>query len=75
MAQIQSPVLVSSKPKKSRAFRYTKKALERLIPLALMAYFIPKVLIVFVVAGLLDVLRCRPFALSTFGRYFSATAT
>jgi aspartyl/asparaginyl beta-hydroxylase (cupin superfamily) len=70
MAQIQSPVLVTSKPKKSRAFRYSKKALERLIPLALMGYFIPKVLIVYVIAGLLDVLRNRPFELSTFGRYF-----
>ena len=68
--QTQSPSLVSSKPKKSRAFRYSKKALERLIPLAVMAYFIPKVLIVFVVAGLLDVLRNRPFELSTLGRYF-----
>lgn len=71
MTQTQSPSLVSSKPKKKSPFlRYSRKALERLIPLALMAYFIPKILIVFVLAGMLDVLRNRPFALSTFLRYF-----
>jgi hypothetical protein len=70
MTQTQSPVLVSPKPKKSRALRYTKKALERLIPLAVMGYFIPKVLIVYLIAGALDVLRNRPFEWSTYGRYF-----
>src|SRR5208282_6747156 len=68
-AQVQSPSLVAAKPKKSKVFRYTKKALKRIIPLGLMAYFIPKVLLVFVVCGILDVLRNRPLSWDTTGRY------
>jgi aspartyl/asparaginyl beta-hydroxylase (cupin superfamily) len=72
MTETQASSLIASPPKKkkSRVFRYTKKALERLIPLAVLAYFIPKVVIVYVICGLLDVLRNRPFELSTFLRYF-----
>jgi beta-hydroxylase len=73
MTETQAASLqVDSRPqkKKPRYLRYTKKALERLIPLALLGYFLPKVLIVYVICGMLDVLRNRPFELSTFGRYF-----
>jgi hypothetical protein len=73
MTETQAASLqVDSRPKKKkpRYLRYTKKALERLIPLALLGYFLPKVLVVYVICGMLDVLRNRPFELSTFGRYF-----
>jgi beta-hydroxylase len=70
MTQTESPSLVSSQPKKPRFLRQSKKMLERLIPLGLMAYFIPKLLIVYVIAGMIDVFRNRPLALSTLNRYF-----
>jgi hypothetical protein len=62
--------LTSPPRKKSKVLRYTKKVLKRLIPLGVLAWFLPKVLIAYLVLGLLDVLRNRPFAWDTFQRYF-----
>jgi beta-hydroxylase len=70
MTQAESLPLVSSPRKKSQILRYTKKTLKRVIPLAVLAYFAWKVLIIYAVLGLLDVLRNRPFALETLQRYF-----
>lgn len=75
MTRTESPILVSSPYKKSQIFRYTKRTLKRLIPLALLVYFVPKVLIVYAVLGMVDVLRNRPFALGTLQRYFIGNGT
>lgn len=70
MTQTESPPLVLPGRKKSPVLRYTKRTLKRLIPLGLLAYFLPKVLIAYAILGLLDVLRNRPLALGTLQRYF-----
>jgi Aspartyl/Asparaginyl beta-hydroxylase len=44
-----SIVIASPKKKKSNVWRYTKKALKRLIPIGLLAYFLPKVLLIFLI--------------------------
>jgi hypothetical protein len=68
--QTESVSLASPPRKKSKFLRYTKKIIKRLIPLGLLAYFLPKVLIAYVVLGLIDVLRNRPLAWDTMQRYF-----
>ncbi len=50
--------------------RYAKKAAKRIIPTALGFYFIPKIMAVCFCVGLIDVLRNRPFRISTLDRYF-----
>jgi len=62
--------LVSPRPRSSQVFRYSKKAIKRIIPLAVLAYFFYRILIVYAVLGLLDVLRNRPFTASLMYRYF-----
>lgn len=57
-------------PARPLARRYAKKAVKRIVPLALGIYFIPKILAVYFCFGLLDVLRNRPIRISTLDRYF-----
>lgn len=61
--------LVATPPKRP-ALKTLKKVLKRVIPLALAAWLIPWVLLAWVVFGLLDVLRNRPFSWATLERYF-----
>jgi beta-hydroxylase len=70
MTEAQTLVLSSPPRKKSKVLRYTKKVLKRLIPLGLLAYFVPKVLIALAILGLIDVLRNRPIRGETIQRYF-----
>ncbi len=51
-------------------WRYAKKTVKRVVPLALAIYFIPKVLAIYFCFGLLDVLRNKHLKLSTIDRYF-----
>lgn len=48
-----------------------KRALKRVVPLALGIYFIPKILAFYVCCGLLDVLRNQRRTWSTLDRYFA----
>lgn len=57
-------------PKKP-ALRVIKKTLKRVLPLALAAWLIPWVLLAWLVFGLLDVARNRPFNLALLERYFT----
>jgi beta-hydroxylase len=52
-------------------FRYARKLLKRILPLALAVFFMPKVLAVFLCCGLVDVLRNQRRTLATFDRYFA----
>jgi aspartyl/asparaginyl beta-hydroxylase (cupin superfamily) len=70
LSQTASPAVEAPPRKKSQVLRYAKKALKRLIPLGLLAYFVPKILIAYAILGLIDVARNRPFAWSTLQRYF-----
>jgi aspartyl/asparaginyl beta-hydroxylase (cupin superfamily) len=65
-----SIAIVASPKKKSNVWRYTKKTLKRLIPIGLLAYFLPKVLLIFLIFGVIDVLRNKPLAWHTWQRYF-----
>jgi aspartyl/asparaginyl beta-hydroxylase (cupin superfamily) len=62
---------VLSIPTRPQAFRFTKKALKRTVPLALGIWFIPKILAFYVCCGLLDVLRNQKRNLATLDRYFA----
>jgi len=62
--------LVSPRSPSSQAFRFSKKALKRIIPLAVIAYFFHRALIVYAAFGLLDVIRNRPLTASLTYRYF-----
>lgn len=53
------------------SFRFVKRAVKRVVPLALGIYFIPQVLVVFVGFGLLDVLRNQRRTVETLDRYFA----
>ncbi|MFN0066987.1 MAG: aspartyl/asparaginyl beta-hydroxylase domain-containing protein [Limisphaerales bacterium] len=55
---------------KRPALKSLKRVLKRVIPFALAAWFIPGVVLAWVVFGLLDVLRNRPFSWATLERYF-----
>jgi beta-hydroxylase len=55
----------------SQAFRFTKRTLKRVVPLALAIYFIPEFLAFYFVCGLIDVLRNKRRTLSTLDRYFA----
>jgi beta-hydroxylase len=61
-------LIASTRP---RTLRLTKKAVKRIVPLALAAYFFPKVLAFYVCCGLLDVLRNQKRNLNTLDRYFA----
>src|SRR5262245_21790495 len=50
--------------------RFVKKALKRVVPLALGVYFIPYVLAAYFVLGLVDFLRNTGRSLNSFDRYF-----
>jgi beta-hydroxylase len=56
---------------RSQALQIIKKALKRVVPLALGIYFIPKVLAFYICCGLLDVLRNQRRTLGTIDRYFA----
>lgn len=62
--------LAPSPPSRKRVTRLVTKTLKRVVPLALLVWFVPIVLAVYVAFGLLDVLRNRPVRLSTLDRYF-----
>jgi len=64
-----SEAIVSPR-RKSRSLRNILRIVKRVVPLALAAYFIPRILAVFVVLGLIDVVRNRPFTLGLCYRYF-----
>ncbi|HEX4000587.1 MAG TPA: aspartyl/asparaginyl beta-hydroxylase domain-containing protein [Pirellulales bacterium] len=57
-------------PARPLTWRYAKKAAKRIIPLSLGLYFIPKIVGIYLCFGLVDVLRNRPFRISTLDRYF-----
>ena len=57
-------------PARPLAWRYAKKAAKRIIPLGVGLYFIPKIVAICFCVGLIDVLRNRPFRISTLDRYF-----
>lgn len=63
--------ILSIPSNRSTAFRYTKRALKKVVPLALAAYFMPKVLVFYVCCGLIDVLRNSRRNLATLDRYFT----
>jgi beta-hydroxylase len=63
-----TPVL---EPRRSRAVRFTRKAVKRILPLVLAIYFVPGILAFYVFCGLLDVLRNRRRTLATIDRYFA----
>jgi aspartyl/asparaginyl beta-hydroxylase (cupin superfamily) len=67
MLQIQ-PNLRS---RRSQTLRIVKKTLKRVVAFALAIYFIPRVLLGYVVLGLIDVLRNKPRSLRTIDRYFA----
>ena len=67
MLQIQ-PNLRSGR---SQTLRIVKKTLKRVVAFALAIYFIPLVLLGYVVLGLIDVLRNTPRSLRTIDRYFA----
>ena len=73
MLTLQAPAHVKHAPRSagSRALRFAKKAIKRIVPLALGLYFIPFALAAYVLLGLFDVLRNRPRTLRTFDRYFA----
>jgi beta-hydroxylase len=60
-----------AKPRRALFGRYVVKALKRIVPLALAIYFIPWVLLGYVMCGLLDLLRNTRRTLSTVDRYFA----
>jgi hypothetical protein len=55
----------------SQIFRIVRKTLKRVVALALAIYFIPWVLLAYVILGLIDVLRNKPRSLRTIDRYFA----
>ncbi|MFO0864804.1 MAG: aspartyl/asparaginyl beta-hydroxylase domain-containing protein [Gemmataceae bacterium] len=59
------------KRKSSRFLKYAKKTLKRVVPFAVFAYFIPWVLLFYVICGFLDVMRNSRRTLSTIDRYFA----
>src|SRR5262249_47937354 len=52
-------------------FRIAKRALKRVAAFGGAIYFIPRALLVYVILGLIDVLRNRPFSWRTIERYFA----
>ncbi|MDH3493540.1 MAG: aspartyl/asparaginyl beta-hydroxylase domain-containing protein [Acidobacteriota bacterium] len=55
---------------KSALAKYSIKIVKRVVPLALLLYFIPKITVVFFLIGLIDVSRNRPLSLGVLNRYF-----
>ncbi len=54
-----------------RPAKLLKKAVKRLVPLSLAIFFIPIPLAVYIVCGMADVARNKPFRWSTVNRYFA----
>src|SRR5262245_54175214 len=67
MLQIQ-PNLRSPR---SQVFRIVRKTLKRVVALAVAIYLIPRLLLGYVVLGLIDVLRNTPRSWRTVERYFA----
>ena len=65
-----TPTLPAIRPPKVQPLRLVKKAVKRVVPLALAIYFIPWVLAGYAALGLVDVLRNTRRTLSTLDRYF-----
>jgi beta-hydroxylase len=63
--------LIATKTPKVRIGRIVKKLIKVVVLFGLAIYFLPWVLLSYLVCGLLDVLRNRPRKLSTFDRYFT----
>ncbi len=73
MLTLVPPVVVHSTKaeRNQRILRSSKKILKRTIPLALALYFIPWVLAIYMVLGLIDVMRNSQRTLRTLDRYFA----
>jgi beta-hydroxylase len=54
----------------SQVFRYSKKAIKRIIPLAIIGYFLPRTLLIYAILGLIDVARNRPLTWGLLYRYY-----
>ena len=71
MATTTLPAPPTVTARRSRPGRLVVKVLKRVVPLALLLWLAPLVLLVYVVFGLIDVSRNRPWKLSTVDRYFA----
>ena len=73
MHTLTGPALTIPKPVSfgHRIIQLLKKPLKRLVFLALAIYFVPFLFAVYLVLGLLDVLRNKPRTLRTMDRYFT----
>ena len=73
MLTLYPPVVVHSNKaeRNQRILRVFKKTLKRTVPLALALYFIPWVLAIYIVLGLIDVSRNSQRTLRTLDRYFA----
>lgn len=73
MLTLSPPVEVHSTKaeRNQRILRLFKKTLKRTIPMALALYFIPWVLVFYLVLGLIDVMRNSQRTLRTVDRYFA----
>ena len=73
MLTLVPPVVVHSTKaeRNQQILRSSKKILKRTIPLALALYFIPWVLAIYMVLGLIDVMRNSQRTLRTLDRYFA----
>jgi beta-hydroxylase len=60
-----------SMPEPSKLAKYTKKTIKRSLLLIAGLYFIPRLLLAYVVCGLVDLARNRPFEFSRITRYFA----
>src|SRR5579872_5540537 len=54
-----------------KPIKYTKKAVKRIVPLSLAAYFFPFTLAFYVCCGFLEVMRNKRRTISTIDRYFA----
>ena len=69
---IKASLRHSARPKRtSSAWKYAAKALKRVVPFSLAAFFFPIPCAIYLGCGLADVLRNRPIEPSTLYRYFT----
>jgi beta-hydroxylase len=68
---VSAPSAPRVRSQQDQVFRYAKKAVKRIVPLALAVVFIPKILAFYVCCGLADVLRNQRRTLGTIDRYFA----
>jgi hypothetical protein len=69
MSGIASPA--RSESSRAASIKFTKKAVKRIVPVALVLYAIPVTFAVYVGFGLLDVIRNKRRTLATLDRYFA----